>query len=142
MKIAIGADHGGFSLKEILRLKLEELGHTVIDTGCFSPDSVDYPVYAEAVCSKIIDGSCEAGLLICGTGIGISIAANRHPEIRAALCHDEFTARLSREHNNANILCLGGRVLGAGVAEEILKTWLSTDFAGGRHQQRIRQFSR
>ncbi len=141
MKIAIGADHGGFELKEYLRDVLNNLGHEVHDTGCFSTESVDYPVYAEAVCKEIIEGTCEAGLLICGTGIGISIAANRHHQIRAALCHDEYTARLCREHNDANVLCLGARVLGTGVAEGILQTWLTTNFAGGRHQKRILQFS-
>lgn len=141
MKIAIASDHGGFELKQILIERVQHWGHSVEDLGCHSKDSVDYPPYAEALCQRIIAGSSEAGILLCGTGIGMSIAANRDRRIRAALCHDGYTARLSREHNNANILCLGARVVGAGVAEEIVKIWLTTDFAGGRHQQRICQFS-
>jgi ribose 5-phosphate isomerase B len=141
MKIVIASDHGGFELKQMLIERLQHWGHSVEDLGCHAKDSVDYPPYAEAVCRKIIAESCEAGILICGTGIGMSIVANRNRRIRAALCHDGYTARLSREHNNANILCLGARVVGPGVAEEIVKTWLTTDFAGGRHQLRVRQFS-
>ncbi|MEE4239826.1 MAG: ribose 5-phosphate isomerase B [Desulfopila sp.] len=140
MTIVIASDHGGFELKAMLIKRLHQLRHLVEDLGCHSPDSVDYPPYAEAVCQKVI-GGCEAGILICGTGIGMSIAANRDRRIRAALCHDEYTARLSREHNNANILCLGARVVGPGVAEGIVETWLATEFAGGRHLERIRQFS-
>ena len=141
MKIAIGADHGGFELKGLLVQFLEKLGHVIDDVGCQSLQSVDYPEYSKIVCDKVKDTSCDAGILICGTGIGMSLAANRDRNIRAALCHDEYTARLSREHNDANILCLGARVLGVGIAEAIVKTWLSTDFDGGRHQQRIDQFS-
>lgn len=141
MKIAIGADHGGFELKGQMVQFLQELDHVIEDLGCHSSDSVDYPLYAEAVCRKVVDRSCELGILICGTGIGMSIAANRSRNIRAALCHDEYTARMSREHNNANVLCLGARVIGSGVAREIVRRWLTTDFSGGRHQQRIDQFS-
>ncbi len=141
MKIVIASDHGGFELKQMLVERLQHWGHGVEDMGCHSADSVDYPPYAEAVSQKIIAKSCDVGILICGTGIGMSIAANRDRRIRAALCHDGYTARLSREHNNANLLCLGARVVGPGVAEEIVKTWLTTDFAGGRHQQRVSQFS-
>jgi ribose 5-phosphate isomerase B len=141
MKIAMGADHGGFELKILLVPFLEKLGHVVEDVGCQSLESVDYPEFSKSVCEKIENRSCDAGILICGTGIGMSLAANRYRSIRAALCHDEYTARLSREHNDANILCLGARVLGAGVAEAIVKTWLSTDFSGGRHQRRIDQYS-
>lgn len=141
MKIAIGADHGGFELKKLLVQFMENLGHVIDDVGCQSPQSVDYPEYSKMVCDKVKDSSCDAGILICGTGIGMSLAANRDRNIRAALCHDEYTARLSREHNDANVLCLGARVLGVGIAEAIVKTWLSTDFAGGRHQRRIDQFS-
>jgi len=141
MIIAIGSDHGGFELKERVSVLLKNLNHEIIDTGCYSMDSVDYPLYAEAVSAKIVAGKCDTGILICGTGIGMSIAANRYRKIRAALCHDDFTARMSREHNNANILCLGARVTGDGVALDIVKTWLSTEFVGGRHLQRILQFS-
>lgn len=140
MKVAIGADHGGFQMKEMLKKFVCELGHEVEDVGCFSMESVDYPGYAKSVSEKVQNGSCAAGILICGTGIGMSLVANRYPSIRAALCHDEYTARLSREHNNANILCLGARVIGNGVAEGIVKMWLETEFAGGRHQLRIDQF--
>ncbi len=141
MKIAFGADHGGFELKTHLVKLLLNLGHEIDDIGCHSLESVDYPDYAKTVSQKISEGSCDVGILICGTGIGMSLVANRNNKIRAALCHDEYTARLSREHNNANILCLGARVLGSGVAEEMVKTWLSTSFDGGRHQQRISQYS-
>ena len=141
MKVAIGADHGGFELKQQLIELIETLGHKVDDVGCHTKESVDYPRFAETVCKKIVDSDADAGILVCGTGIGMSIAANRHRQIRAALCHDDYTARMSREHNNANLLCLGARVIGPGVAEEIVKVWLTTDFAGGRHQQRIAQFS-
>ena len=141
MKIAIGADHGGFQMKEMLKEFVCSLGHEVDDAGCFSMDSVDYPGYAKTVSEKVQNGSCAAGILICGTGIGMSLVANRFSAVRAALCHDEYTARLSREHNDANILCLGARVVGDGVAQGIVKTWLETDFAGGRHQKRIDQFS-
>lgn len=141
MKIAIGADHGGLELKERVKELLLELGHNVKDVGCHTPDSVDYPDIADVVTTALLENGCESGILICGTGIGMSIAMNRNAKIRAALCHDEYTARMSREHNNANVLCLGARVVGVGVAEEIVKTWLTTEFAGGRHQRRIDKFS-
>lgn len=141
MKIAIGADHGGFQLKEKVARLLEQLGHRVEDTGCHSSDSVDYPDFADPVVAKVADGECDRGILICGTGIGMSLAANRNRKIRAANCHDEYTARMSREHNDANILCLGARVIGEGVAVDLVKVWLNTPFAGGRHQQRIAKFS-
>ena len=141
MKIAIGADHGGFELKQQLVDVVETLGHQIDDVGCHTKESVDYPNFAKAVCEKIVESEADFGILVCGTGIGMSIAANRHRKIRAALCHDDYTARMSREHNNANVLCLGARVIGQGVAEDIVKVWLKTVFAGGRHQQRIAQFS-
>jgi ribose 5-phosphate isomerase B len=141
VKIVVGADHGGYELKEQIRILLTELGHNVDDVGCNSTESVDYPDIAAALSSKIVGGNCDAGILICGTGIGMSIAVNRSPQIRAALCHDEYTARMSREHNNANVLCLGARVTGAGVAEAIVRAWINTEFAGGRHQRRIDKFS-
>lgn len=141
MKIALGADHGGYQLKEKVARLLEQLGHRIEDTGCHSSDSVDYPDYADPVVALVADGDCDRGILICGTGIGMSLAANRNRKIRAANCHDEYTARMSREHNDANILCLGARVIGEGVAVDLIKVWLATPFAGGRHQQRIAKYS-
>jgi len=140
VKVAIGCDHGGIDLKKTVVAVLQELGHEIDDQGCFSEESVDYPSFAQAVCSLVKDGSCERGILVCGTGIGMSMAANRYAEIRAALCGETFSARMSRAHNNANILCLGARVTGPGLAAEIVRTWMTTDFAGGRHQQRIDMF--
>lgn len=140
MKIAIGNDHGGLTFKgEVLDL-LRELGHVVEDFGCNSPESVDYPDYADLVCRAILDSRCQRGILICGSGVGMSMAANRRPGIRAALCQEQFTARMSREHNNANVLCLGARVVGPSLAVEIVRTWLTTGFEGGRHQRRIEKF--
>ncbi len=141
MKLVIGADHGGFDLKEHLAQMLKNDGHEVTDAGCYSPDSVDYPDIAAEVEKQIVSGDCEKGILICGTGIGVSIAINRNRLIRAALCHDEYTAVMSREHNDANVLCFGARVIGAGVAEAMVNRWLTTEFAGGRHQRRIDKFS-
>lgn len=141
MKIAISSDHGGFALKQRVVAQLKELEHEIDDLGCHSTESVDYPRFADDVCEQVAEGRADAGILICGTGIGMSMAANRNKKIRAALCHDEYTARMSREHNNANILCLGERVLGPGVVEGVVKVWLTTEFAGGRHQNRIDQFS-
>ena len=137
MKIAIGCDHGGFALKSIIVSLLQELGHDVEDLGTDSADSVDYPDYAKAVCGKVRDGVCDRGILICGTGIGMSMVANKQKGIRAALCHEIFTARMSREHNDANVLCLGERVIGPGLALEVVRTWVNTEFGGGRHQRRI-----
>lgn len=142
MKIAIGSDHGGFALKQIVAARLKEAGHEVINCGCNSEDSVDYPDFADQVCRQVLSGEAGCGILVCGTGIGMSMAANRHQGIRAALCHNEYTARMSREHNDANILCLGDRVLGSGVATAIVDAWLDTEFAGGRHQKRIDMFNR
>ena len=136
-KIALGSDHGGFDLKERLKTVLADAGCVVTDVGCHSLDSVDYPDIAQALLQTLASGACQRGILICGTGIGMSIAANRDRRFRAALCHDEYTARMSREHNDADILCLGARVIGLGVAEGIVRTWLATHFAGGRHQPRI-----
>ena len=141
MKIVIGSDHGGFEMKEHVLAFLNGEGHETQDVGCYSKDSVDYPVIAEKVCAAVKSDSDSLGILICGTGIGMSLAANRHREIRAALCHEAYTAKMSREHNNANILCLGGRVLGVEVALDIVRAWLTTSFAGGRHQRRIDMFS-
>lgn len=140
MKVAIGCDHGGIDLKKDIIAVLRELGHEVEDQGSNSSDSVDYPSFARAVSTLVQAGECERGILICGTGIGMSMAANRIPGIRAALCHEMFSARMSREHNDANILCLGARVTGPGLAQEIVRTWMTSDFSGGRHQRRIDMF--
>ena len=140
MKVAVGCDHGGIDLKNIVLSVLAELGHEVDDQGCSSTDSVDYPDFAKSVSSLVMAGKCQCGILICGTGIGMSMAANRTPGIRAALCNEMFSAKMSREHNDANILCLGARIIGPGLAAEIVRTWMTTDFAGGRHQRRIDMF--
>ena len=141
MKIAVGSDHGGFEFKEMIISFLREIDQQVEDVGCYSTESVDYPDFADKVCAKVQSGECERGILICGTGIGMSIAANRHRDIRAALCHEAYTARMSREHNNANVLCLGGRVLGPEIALDVVGTWVDTAFAGGRHQRRLDKLS-
>lgn len=137
MKIVLGSDHGGFALKNEIVQFLTHAGHEVNDVGCHSQDSVDYPDYADKVCREIIEGRSLRGILVCGTGIGMSIAANRHRQIRAALCHESFSARMSREHNDANVLCLGDRVLGGAIALDIVRVWLETEFAGGRHLRRV-----
>lgn len=137
MKIAIGADHGGFLLKNALLKLLKGLGHAVKDFGCRGPESVDYPDFAAKVAQGVSQGLFDRGILICGTGIGMSIAANKFPNVRAALCHNLFTARLSRQHNDANVLTMGERVIGRGIAEEMVKVWLETPFEGGRHARRV-----
>jgi len=141
MKIALGSDHAGFELKEDLRAYLAELKIEALDLGTYSEDSADYPDVAAKVAEKVARGEVERGLLICGTGIGMSIVANRFAGVRAALCHDLYTARISREHNDANILVLGGRLIGKGLAREILKVWLESGFQGGRHEKRIRKIA-
>lgn len=141
MKIVLAADHGGFELKEAVRELLMDCGHDVSDLGCFSKESVDYPDFAELAVQTILSGNSQMGILICGTGIGMSIAANRHRRIRAANCHNEYTVKMSREHNDANVLCLGARVLARDEALRLVSIWLETAFAGGRHQQRIAKFS-
>lgn len=141
MKIAIACDHGGFVLQQDIVRLLGELGHQVSNQGCYTSESVDYPDYARKVCELVRNGESERGILICGTGIGMSMSANRYNGIRAALCHELFTARLSREHNDANVLCLGARVIGPGLALEMVRVWLETGFSGGRHQKRIDMFS-
>jgi ribose 5-phosphate isomerase B len=138
MVIAIANDHGGTELKRYLVEQLQgREGIRIVDLGVADLQSVDYPAYAQQVCAALRSGAAERGILICGTGLGMSMAANRFPGIRAALCHDEFTARLSRQHNDANVLVLGGRVTGAALAAAILEVWLATSFEGGRHQRRI-----
>ena len=133
MKIAIGSDHAGFELKAGLSRYLESLGHDVCDYGTSDTASVDYPDFAAAVAGSVACGEAERGILICGTGIGMSMAANKIPGIRAALCNDLYTARMSRLHNDANVLCMGSRVIGAGLAREIVDTWITTPFEGARH---------
>jgi len=137
LKIAIGSDHGGFKLKEEIRKMLQEKGYNFKDFGTFSEDSVDYPDIALDVARAVQEGTYDRGILVCGTGIGIGIAANKLKGIRAALCHDTFSARASREHNDANILTMGERVIGPGLARDIVSVWLSADFAGGRHSRRV-----
>lgn len=139
-KLLIGSDHGGFDLKVFLKEYLEKRGYSMVDVGCDSEISCDYPVYAEDVCSRIQRGEVSRGILICGTGLGMSMAANRFQGIRAALCTTEFHARMSRAHNDSNVLVIGGRVTGRELALAILKTWLETPFDGGRHQRRIDLF--
>lgn len=141
MKIAIGCDHGGFFLKKEILNFVNSLNIEVVDVGCDSTESVDYPDFAHKVCSLITEHECERGILICGTGIGMSMAANKTPDIRAALCHESFSARMSREHNDANVLCLGERVTGVSLALDIVDVWLKTDFSGGRHLRRIGMFT-
>ena len=135
-KIIIGSDHGGFNLKTEIIKHLEELGYEVSDLGCYSKESCDYPLIAKSVAEKVLDYNSR-GILICGTGIGVSIAANRYKGIRASHCTDTFTARMTRMHNDSNILCLGERITGVGLALDIVDIWLNTDFEGGRHQKRI-----
>ncbi len=137
MKIAIGCDHGAYDLKETIKKHLEGKGVEVDDKGTYSKDSVHYPIYASAVCKDIQQGNADFGILLCSTGIGISIAANKHKGIRAALCSDVYGATYTRLHNNANVLCMGALVTGEGLAKMIVDTFLSTEFEGGRHQTRI-----
>jgi ribose 5-phosphate isomerase B len=138
MKISIGADHGGYRLKEIVVPFIESLGHEVTDVGCSCDQSVDYPDYALPVCEAVASGQADRGILICGTGIGMSIAANKVRGIRCALVHDMFSAQATRDHNDTNVLALGERVVGPGVAQEIIRIWLETPFSNGeRHVGRI-----
>ena len=137
MRLLFASDHGGFDLKRLLAAHARSLGHEVIDVGPHSADAVDYPDFAHDLARRLVAGEGERGVLLCGTGIGMAIAANRHPGVRAALCHDAFTAETSRRHNNANVLCLGGRTTGAGVALQILELFLTVAFDGGRHERRV-----
>ncbi len=137
MKIAIGCDHVGFELKGKVIEHLKEKGIEVVDFGTNSTERTDYPIYGKAVGEAVASGECDKGILICGTGVGISLAANKVKGIRAALCTDAYTAKYTRLHNDANVLCMGGRVTGAGVAEEMVDVFLSTDFEGGRHRRRV-----
>ncbi len=135
--IVIGSDHGGFSLKEEIKKHMEARGTQYVDIGCHNTNSVDYPDIAKEACQKITDGQCKMGILICGTGIGISMAANKVKGIRAACCSDCFSAKYTRLHNNANVLCMGGRIVAPGLAEMMVDLFLDTQFEGGRHQRRI-----
>jgi len=141
MFVAIGSDHGGFNLKAEIKELLTELQIECCDVGTHSAESVDYPDIAQKVGQAVLSGQCNYGIVICGTGIGISMAANKIKGIRAALCHDVFSAQMSREHNNANILAMGERVIGPGLARMIVTTWLKTEFAGGRHGRRVDKIS-
>lgn len=138
VKLAIGADHGGVELKQEIVKFLQLIKNIeVSDYGTTTRDSVDYPDYGRTVSEAVSQGTADRGILICGTGIGMSIVANRFPRVRAALCHDNFTARMSRLHNDANVLVMGERVIGRGVALDIVKAWLETEFEGSRHQRRL-----
>ena len=140
--IAVAADHAGFDLKEILKRDLQEAGYAVIDLGTNSTASVDYPDFGKALADAIASGRAAKGVLVCGTGIGISIAANRNPKVRAALAHDVTSAKLSREHNDANVVAFGARLTGTEVARDALKVFLQTEFAGGRHAGRVDKLSK
>jgi ribose 5-phosphate isomerase B len=137
MQIGLASDHGGYELKEEIKVFLKSLGIEPIDMGTFNEDSVDYPDYGMLVAEKVSKGELERGILICGTGIGMSIVANKFRKVRAALANDLYCARFSREHTDANILVIGGRIVGKELAKEIIKTWLNTPFAGGRHKRRL-----
>ncbi len=140
-KIAIASDHGGFEMKECLADFLTEIGYEVTNLGTHNTQSVDYPDYAEAMAKWIVINNGCKGVLICGSGIGMSIAVNRHRPVRAALCHDGLTASLSRQHNDANVLCLGARIIGIETAKDCVKKFITTEFEGGRHSARVEKLS-
>ncbi len=137
LSIAIASDHAGFALKQELIAAVKEWGFAIEDLGCHSEASVDYPDFAHVLAESIAGGKHARGILVCGTGIGMSISANRHRGVRAAVCSDTFSARMTRMHNDANVICVGSRVVGAGLARDIVELFLKTDFEGGRHQKRI-----
>jgi len=141
MRVAFGADHAGWELKNALAELARQAGHEVVDLGAHDGSSVDYPDYGAAVGRAVVGGEADRGVVVCGTGIGISIAANKVPGVRAAVAHDDFTAHYSRAHNDANVLCLGSRVVGPGVAEAVLATFLATAFEGGRHARRVEKIA-
>jgi ribose 5-phosphate isomerase B len=141
MLVAIGSDHAGLDLKKDVIAILKDLGHECADYGTDTPQSVDYPDFGEKVAQAVASGKAERGILICGTGIGMSIVANKFRNIRAALCNDLFSARMSRLHNDANILVMGGRIIGKDLAKEIVITWMKTDFESGRHLNRLKKIS-
>ncbi|KAA1039259.1 ribose 5-phosphate isomerase B [Macrococcus equipercicus] len=142
MKVAIASDHGGYAYKEAIKKRLDELQVSYEDFGTHSPDSVDYPDYARPVGEAVTSGRADRGILVCGTGIGMSIAANKVKGIRCALVHDVFTAKLTRQHNDSNVIAMGQRVIGEGLALMIIETWLNESFEGGRHQKRLDKLSR
>ncbi len=137
IELAIASDHAGVELKKLLKQEAETLGFSCADLGTHGTDSVDYPDTANALSRWVLEENGRAGVLICGSGVGVSIAANRHPGIRAALCHDGLSAELARRHNDANVLCLGARLIGQEVAREVVRRFLSTGFEGGRHEKRV-----
>ncbi len=141
MKIALGCDHGGLEHKNAIGEFLKEQGFEVVDFGIYEQFSVDYPDIAKKVCESIQNGETERGILVCGTGIGMSIAANKYKGIRAAACSEHFSAKFTRLHNNSNVLCLGGRVIGVGTALELAELFVKTEFEGGRHQKRVNKIS-
>jgi ribose 5-phosphate isomerase B len=141
VRVAFGCDHAGFELKEEIVSLIKELGHEVTDMGTFSKESVDYPDFAQKVARAVQQKECSMGVVICGTGIGVSIAANKVPKIRAALCTDAYMARMSRAHNDANVLALGSRVIGPGLARDIITAFLTTEFEGDRHKRRLDKIS-
>ncbi len=136
-RIVIGADHGGYELKNAIKEHLERQGFEVLDVGTNSGESCDYPIYAHALCKEIQAGNYPLGILVCGTGIGMSLAANKHKGIRAACCENTFSARFTRLHNDSNVLCLGARVLGEGLALDMVDLFVNTEFEGGRHATRV-----
>jgi len=136
-KIAIASDHVGFYLKEPIKDYLIDLGYDINDFGPFNTESVDYPIYAKKACESIINNKCEFSILFCGTGVGMSMAANKFKSIRAVVCSDVYSAKMSRAHNNSNVLTLGSRVLGIELSKLIIESWINTDYEGGRHQNRL-----
>lgn len=142
MKIAMGSDHAGLEMKEFVKGLLAKQGHEVLDVGTHDAASVDYPDFAQAACRMVLAGEAERAILACGSGVGMSMAANRFKGIRAVLCTDLYLARFSRLHNDANVLCLPGRLMGTGLAEEVVKVWMETPFEGGRHCRRVEKMDR
>ncbi|MBN2026930.1 MAG: ribose 5-phosphate isomerase B [Actinobacteria bacterium] len=137
MRVALGCDHAGFILKDVVAETLARAGHEILDEGTFSDESCDWPEFAERVARRVSAGEAERGIAICGTGLGMAMTANKLPGVRAAVCNDLYTARYSRLHNDANVLTMGARVIGSGVAEEIVHIWMETPFEGGRHSRRL-----
>ena len=140
MKIVLGCDHAGVEIKDAVIAHIKSKGHEVVEVGTYTTDSCHYPIYASAACKKILEGECELGILICGTGIGMSIAANKHKGIRAACCSDTFSARLTRMHNDANVLCFGERVVGYGLACDLVDNFIEAEFEGMQHADRVNMF--
>ena len=137
MKISLGCDHGGFAMKEHIKTWLEDHGYQVEDCGCYSTGSVDYPIYGRAAAEAVASGACQRGIVVCTTGIGISISANKVKGIRCALCHEPLSAEMTRRHNDANMLAIGGGMIGPNMADRIVEAFLTTGFEGGRHQRRV-----